>query len=87
MAPQAIESSPAVASTPFSGAAPEAVFRDLMARHQDRLLRSLELYPAQGCCTSVGEVLPDVQAVAVPLARLEQIEKESDDARAAKWKA
>lgn len=42
------------------------------ARHQDRLLRSLELYPAQGCCTSVGEVLPDVQAVAVPLGRIER---------------
>ncbi len=41
------------------------------ARHQERLLRSLELYPSWGCCTSVGEVLPDVQAVAVPLGRIE----------------
>lgn len=41
------------------------------ARHQERLLRSLELYPTWGCCTSVGEVLPDVQAVAVPLGRIE----------------
>ncbi len=41
------------------------------ARHQERLRRSLELYPTWGCCTSVGEVLPDVQAVAVPLGRIE----------------
>lgn len=41
------------------------------AQHRERLLRSLELYPTWGCCTSVGEVLPDVQAVAVPLGRVE----------------
>ena len=39
MAPHAIESSPAVAGVPLAGGAPEAVFRDLMARHQDRLYR------------------------------------------------
>jgi DNA-binding IclR family transcriptional regulator len=41
------------------------------ARHQERLRRSMQLYPSWGCCTSVGEVLPDVQAVAVPLGRVE----------------
>ena len=41
-------------------------------RDGNAALRSLELYPAQGCCTSVGEVLPDVQAVAVPLGRIDR---------------
>lgn len=42
------------------------------ARHQARLLDNLSQYASRGCCTSVGEVYPDVQAVAVPLGRLER---------------
>ena len=39
---------------------------------QDRLLYNLAQYPSRGCCTSIGEVYPDVQAVAVPLGRLDR---------------
>lgn len=42
------------------------------ARYKDRLLQSLADYPATGCCVSVGEVYPDVQAVAVPLGRIDR---------------
>lgn len=42
------------------------------ARYKDRMLRSLADYPALGCCTSVGEVYADVQAVAVPLGRVDR---------------
>jgi DNA-binding IclR family transcriptional regulator len=42
------------------------------ARHKDRLLYNLAQYPSRGCCTSIGEVYPDVQAVAVPLGRLDR---------------
>ncbi len=40
-------------------------------RHGDRLLHNLAAYPARGCCVSVGEVYPEVQAVAVPLGRID----------------
>lgn len=42
------------------------------ARHKDRLLHSLAQYAHWGCCTSVGEVYADVQAVAVPLGRVDR---------------
>lgn len=42
------------------------------ARHEQGLLRSLAQYPAAGCCTSVGEIHADVQAVAVPLGRIDR---------------
>jgi DNA-binding IclR family transcriptional regulator len=42
------------------------------ARYKDRMLRSLADYAANGCCISVGEVYPDVQAVAVPLGRVDR---------------
>lgn len=45
---------------------------DEWARHGARLQESLAQYPRHGCCLSVGEVLPDVQAVAVPLGRTER---------------
>lgn len=42
------------------------------ARHRSRLLHSLSTYGSTGCCASVGEVYPDVQAVAVPLGRIDR---------------
>ncbi|MGE4243791.1 IclR family transcriptional regulator [Ramlibacter sp.] len=45
---------------------------DEWTRHKDRLLNALAEYGRWGCCTSVGEVYPDVQAVAVPLGRLDR---------------
>lgn len=41
-------------------------------RHRERLAHALATYPNTGCCVSVGEVYPDVQAVAVPLGRIER---------------
>jgi DNA-binding IclR family transcriptional regulator len=41
-------------------------------RHQQRWRSSLKTYPTTGCCVSVGEVYPDVQAVAVPLGRVDR---------------
>ena len=40
--------------------------------HQAELLRNLAEYPRVGCCVSVGEIYPDVQAVAVPLGRIDR---------------
>ena len=34
--------------------------------------RNLSLYAKWGCCVSVGEIHPDVQAVAVPLGRIDR---------------
>jgi DNA-binding IclR family transcriptional regulator len=45
---------------------------DEWARHEASLLRNLAQYPATGCCTSVGDIHPDVQAVAVPLGRIDR---------------
>jgi DNA-binding IclR family transcriptional regulator len=42
------------------------------ARHQAQVMHNLAQYANRGCCTSVGEVYADVQAVAVPLGRLER---------------
>lgn len=42
------------------------------ALHRERLLHNLAQYPRTGCCVSVGEVYADVQAVAVPLGRIER---------------
>lgn len=42
------------------------------ARHQAQLQHNLAQYAQRGCCVSVGEVYADVQAVAVPLGRLER---------------
>lgn len=41
-------------------------------QHKERLAHALATYPNTGCCVSVGEVYPDVQAVAVPLGRLDR---------------
>lgn len=41
-------------------------------RHATELLRNISQYPSQGCCVSVGEVHSDVQAVAVPLGRIDR---------------
>jgi DNA-binding IclR family transcriptional regulator len=40
--------------------------------HRAELQRNLADYPRFGCCVSVGEVYPDVQAVAVPLGRIDR---------------
>ncbi len=41
-------------------------------RHHVELLRNLQEYARYGSCVSVGEVYPDVQAVAVPLGRIDR---------------
>lgn len=41
-------------------------------RHSVELLRNISEYPRLGCCVSVGEVHSDVQAVAVPLGRIDR---------------
>jgi DNA-binding IclR family transcriptional regulator len=41
-------------------------------RHHAELLRNLQEYARYGSCVSVGEVYPDVQAVAVPLGRIDR---------------
>lgn len=43
-------------------------------RYGARLMDNLQQYPRHGCCVSVGEVYPDVQAVAVPLGRINRSE-------------
>lgn len=42
------------------------------ARHEERLMQALANYPRLGCCISVGEVYPDVQAVAVSLGKVDR---------------
>ena len=42
------------------------------ALHHERLEQSLAQYPRLGCCVSVGEVYPDVQAVAVALGKVDR---------------
>ncbi len=42
------------------------------ARHRERLEHNLAEYASRGCCVSVGELYPDVQAVAVPLGRVDR---------------
>lgn len=42
------------------------------ARHGPELMANIAQYPNRGCCVSVGEIHPDVQAVAVPLGRIER---------------
>jgi DNA-binding IclR family transcriptional regulator len=37
-----------------------------------KLMENLLQYPKYGCCVSAGEVFPDVQAVAVPLGRIDR---------------
>lgn len=41
-------------------------------RYGTRLMDNLQQYSLYGCCVSVGEVYPDVQAVAVPLGRIDR---------------
>jgi len=41
-------------------------------RYGPRVLHNLAEYPNTGCCVSVGEVYTDVQAVAVPLGRIDR---------------
>lgn len=43
---------------------------DEWQRYGARLLENIQHYPRLGCCVSVGEVYADVQAVAVPLGRV-----------------
>ena len=45
---------------------------DEWARHGKRVQRNLADYATRGCCVSVGELYPDVQAVAVPLGRVDR---------------
>lgn len=40
----------------------------------DKVQENIRDYPQYGCCTSVAEVVPDVQAVAVPLGRVHGID-------------
>lgn len=41
-------------------------------RYGGKLMENLQQYPRDGCCVSVGEVYADVQAVAVPLGRIDR---------------
>lgn len=41
-------------------------------RYGEQLCKNVAQYPRRGCCVSVGEVYPDVQAVAVPLGRIDR---------------
>lgn len=41
-------------------------------RHHEQLTQNLAQYSRSGCCVSVGEIYPDVQAVAVPLGRIDR---------------
>lgn len=43
---------------------------DEWTRYGKRLQETMKDFSRTGCCTSLGEVLPDVQAVAVPLGRI-----------------
>jgi DNA-binding IclR family transcriptional regulator len=43
-------------------------------RHHRGLTEGVRTYPRHGCCISVGEIYPDVQAVAVPLGRIDRNE-------------
>lgn len=47
---------------------------DEWARHEKPLLHNLAQYPKRGFCVSLGEIHPDVQAVAVPLGRIDRSE-------------
>lgn len=40
-------------------------------RHAQRVMDNVAQYPQRGCCISMGEVYPEVQAVAVPLGRID----------------
>lgn len=42
------------------------------ARHGKRVEHNLAQYATRGCCVSIGELFPDVQAVAVPLGRVDR---------------
>lgn len=42
------------------------------ARHEAAVMENIARYPRLGCCTSVGEEYPDVQAVAVPLGSIDR---------------
>jgi DNA-binding IclR family transcriptional regulator len=44
---------------------------DQWARFGKALSRSLNQYPKLGCCVSLGEIYSDVQAIAVPLGRID----------------
>ncbi len=44
------------------------------SRYGPKVLESLRDYAHFGCCTALGEVVPDVQAVAVPLGRVNNLE-------------
>ncbi len=40
------------------------------AKHGARLLQNVQDFAYHGCCISLGDVIPDVQAVAVPMGRI-----------------
>ncbi len=41
-------------------------------KHHLKLQENLDGYAQHGCCVSVGEIYPDVQAVAIPLGRIDR---------------
>ena len=43
-------------------------------RYGKKVLENFSDYPQYGCCTAVGEVFPDIQAVAVPLGRVHGVD-------------
>ena len=47
---------------------------DEWRKHQKGLMENIRHYPRHGCCVSVGEIYPDVQAVSVPLGRIDRNE-------------
>lgn len=45
---------------------------DEWTRHEAAVRDNIALYPRYGCCVSLGEAYPDVQAVAVPLGSIDR---------------
>lgn len=45
---------------------------DEWQRYGEQLTRNIDQYPRFGCCVQVGEVFQDVQAVAVPIGRVDR---------------
>lgn len=47
---------------------------DQWERYRKKVQENFLEFPQYGCCTAIGEVVPDVQAVAVPLGRIHGID-------------
>lgn len=47
---------------------------DQWRQYGKKTQENLQDYPQYGCCTAVGEIVPDVQAVAVPLGRIDRVD-------------